>query len=602
MSDLLNKASLVVIPSGYKEDTVYSVVPSDGSGDLSFTRASNGTRINSAGLVEDVPWNLAQQSEIFTDSYWNKVQTTITANTTTAPNGTLTADTFAGNGVNDGHYFRANAPINSGTAYTLSIYAKKNTNNFLQITYALGFGTNEYANFDLNNGVTGTIGSGATATITNVGDGWYRCTVTATATSSTTSIAIAYALITSATSARVETNTLSTSVFIWGAQLNIGSTAKPYFPTTDRLNVPRLTYQNGGGGCPSLLLEKQSTNLVIESNILQGAAAWGYSNEMTITEVSDTNPMGVSGCVKFTTTSANADHRAGQVAYAGSGFVSGDVICATAFVKANGYNFVKFGGNFGNEIAWYNLSNGTVASQQSSVLSAKIENFGNGWYRITNVYTFQNTIGNGLLYFNLTPAPTADSVYTGDGTSGCFAFGGQIEKNSSYPTSYIPTTSASATRVADACFKTGISSLIGQTSGAAFIEFNSSFFESYTQRIFTLSDGTTNNVIGFQLTGANELVFYVENGGTNQVVISKSSPAITLGSNVKIAAAYANNDFVFYVNGTQIGTDTSGSVPATSQVRFSEANASAFYLGLIKQIALFQTRLTNAELASLTTI
>lgn len=98
------------------------------------------------------------------------------------------------------------------------------------------------------------------------------------------------------------------------------------------------------------------------------------------------------------------------------------------------------------------------------------------------------------------------------------------------------------------------------------------------------------------------MTFYVENGGTNQVVISKGSPAITLGSNVKIAAAYANNDFVFYVNGTQIGTDTSGSVPATSQLRFSEANASAFYLGLIKQVCLFPTRLTNAELQAITTI
>ena len=63
MSDLLNQASLVMVPSGYKEDTVYSVVPSDGSGDLSFTRASNGTRVNSAGLVEDCPWNLATNSE-----------------------------------------------------------------------------------------------------------------------------------------------------------------------------------------------------------------------------------------------------------------------------------------------------------------------------------------------------------------------------------------------------------------------------------------------------------------------------------------------------------------------------------------------------------
>jgi len=58
MSNLLSQASLVMIPSGYKEDVVYSPVPTDGSGDLSFTRASNGTRINSAGLVEVTPWNM----------------------------------------------------------------------------------------------------------------------------------------------------------------------------------------------------------------------------------------------------------------------------------------------------------------------------------------------------------------------------------------------------------------------------------------------------------------------------------------------------------------------------------------------------------------
>jgi hypothetical protein len=65
MSNLLEQASLVMIPSGYKEDIVYSVIPTSGAGDLSFTRASNGTRINSAGLVEDVPWNLVEYSEQF---------------------------------------------------------------------------------------------------------------------------------------------------------------------------------------------------------------------------------------------------------------------------------------------------------------------------------------------------------------------------------------------------------------------------------------------------------------------------------------------------------------------------------------------------------
>jgi hypothetical protein len=350
--------------------------------------------------------------------------------------------------------------------------------------------------------------------------------------------------------------------------------------------------------------------LVIESNILQGAAAWGYSNEMTITEVSDTNPMGVSGCVKFTTTSANADHRAGQVAYAGTGFVSGDVICATAFVKANGYNFVKFGGNFGNEIAWYNLSNGTVASQQSNVLSAKIENFGNGWYRITNVYTFQNTIGNGLLYFNLTPAPTADSVYTGDGTSGCFAFGGQVEKNSSYPTSYIPTTSSSATRVADVCVKTGISSLIGQTQGTIFVDFL--YLANSGNNRFSISDGSNINwiFIGMPEDGALRTNrFYIKTSGVVRVDVgsySTGSPFYTVGQRYKLALAYKSGDWAVYGNGTLLysGTDAIASVSSPLSVfDFFNATGGVADAGeQINQTALFSTRLSNSELASLTSL
>jgi hypothetical protein len=158
----------------------------------------------------------------------------------------------------------------------------------------------------------------------------------------------------------------------------------------------------------------------------------------------------------------------------------------------------------------------------------------------------------------------------------------------------------SVTRVADAASKTGISSLIGQTEGTLFVEFNSSELQSYTQRIVTLSDSTTNNVIGFQLTGANQITFYVENGGANQVAITSSAPAITLGQNVKLAAAYKANDFVLYLNGVQVGTDTSGSVPATSALRYSEANDSAPYIGKIAQTLLFKTRLSNSDLAALT--
>ena len=79
MSNLLSQASLVMIPSGYKEDVVYSAVPTNGSGDLSFTRASNGTRVNSAGLVEVVAWNLASYSEDFTNG-WPVTATKIVVN------------------------------------------------------------------------------------------------------------------------------------------------------------------------------------------------------------------------------------------------------------------------------------------------------------------------------------------------------------------------------------------------------------------------------------------------------------------------------------------------------------------------------------------
>jgi len=581
MSDLLNKASLVMIPSGYKEDTVYSVVPSDGSGDLSFTRASNGTRINSAGLVEDVPWNLAQQSEMFADTYWNKVQATITANSTTAPNGTLTADTFAGNGVSDGHYIRANAPINLGTTYTLSIYAKKNTNNFLQITYALGFGTNEYANFDLNNGVTGTIGSGATATITNVGDGWYRCTITSTATSSTTSIAIAYALITSATSARVETNTLSTSVYIYGAQLNIGSTAKPYFPTTDRLNVPRLTYQNGGGGCPSLLLEKQSTNLATYSEQFDNAA-W-TKNNTTVTANATTSPDGTSNADKI----ADSINTSSAFYFYQSPATTSTQYTSSGYFKKGEYNFVTLHA-FGLNGAVFNLNTGVLVSQSGG--TGTIQSVGDGWYRCT--FTF--TAAGSAVFFSQSPA--GNISYTGTIGSGIYGWGLQLEA-SSYPTSYIPTTSASATRVADACSKTGISSLIGSTTGSVFVD-----FELYTLGGF---EGVV-EIINTSSVSQRFLMWRYNNGLDLYFAALGTyfSTPISIGRH-KACFTYTPSVVKFFVDGVKIGQNTStGSITGGFDKLDFEHSDGGVYIEKknIYESVVSKTAFTEAEAIALTTI
>jgi hypothetical protein len=171
MSDLLNSASLVLIPSGYKEDVVYSAVPTDGSGDLSFTRASNGTRVNSAGLVEVVAWNLIEQSETFNVGWNLQSGATIVANATTAPNGTTTADLLYPS-VN-GSIVAPNRLAQPSTApsagfYTQYVYAKASGKNWVAL-YTFDGTSGTAAWFNLSTGVVGTVRSGCTAFIERVG-------------------------------------------------------------------------------------------------------------------------------------------------------------------------------------------------------------------------------------------------------------------------------------------------------------------------------------------------------------------------------------------------------------------------------------------------
>ena len=127
MSTLLEQASLVLIPSGYAEDKVYSVIPSNGSGDMSFTRASDGTRINFDGLVENTPWNLFQNSETIGISPWANSNLTITANSVIAPNGTTTADVLTETTATTSQFRTQQSSPQSTNIYTISVYVKNIT-------------------------------------------------------------------------------------------------------------------------------------------------------------------------------------------------------------------------------------------------------------------------------------------------------------------------------------------------------------------------------------------------------------------------------------------------------------------------------------------
>jgi hypothetical protein len=251
--------------------------------------------------------------------------------------------------------------------------------------------------------------------------------------------------------------------------------------------------------------------------------------------------------------------------------------------------------------AYYNIQTGVVTNV-SAGSTAKIENYGNGWYRcsLTSAIGATDLTGRPSIYV-ANDGTTSDFPSTAAATGkAAYAWGFNMCLGS-YVQSYLPTLGASVTRVQDAASKTGISSLIGQTEGTLFVDFN---WEQKSGVFFvnSISDGTTVNeiFIAFGSTADNRLRFSIASSG---VGASVSFDSATLASGrYKVAFAYANNDAAAYINGVQQFTDTSVTIPATSAFKFLRANDTLGFNGTINQQLLFKTRLTNAQLAELTTI
>ena len=345
-------------------------------------------------------------------------------------------------------------------------------------------------------------------------------------------------------------------------------------------NEPRIDFLNDSKG--ALLLEPQRTNNLLQSN--QFDTTW-VTNTATIeggqVGVGNTNDAwllsrtGTNGRIYQTSTSSGSQ-----------------TLSVYAKSNTNNWLFLVIGSS---ETAYYDLENGVVGTTSSSNI-AKIEPIGNnGWYRCSLTFTYTNP------QVRIYPA-FADNDVTGSGS--IYIQNAQLEVG--YATSYIPTQGSAVTRVADVCTNAGNNQVINSTEGVLYFQGSSIANDGTFKRISVgTSDNLFENSIQLRYNAIdNSITYQFRVGNVYQADLTITTNTTNVN---KIACVWKINRFEIWVNGVKEAQDTSGSVPTLNtfdSLFFGKVSASLtepFY-GNVKDLRVYNTALTDAELQALTTL
>ena len=534
--------SLAMIPSAYADSKVYSVLPNNGDGDFSFNRDSSATRIGQNGLIQEVGFfgnELVTNGDFATDSDWTK-STGVSISSGIC---TFTSVLSIGS-VRQG--------ITSPTGKTF------------KVTYEILSITSGGYNITLN----GNVNQGTTRTATGI----YSEKIIAGALTSTT----------------------------FGIHA-VGTTSG----TIDNISVqevtgdqPRLNYDISNGvvqSCPSLLLEPASTNLVTTSETLSNY--WSVQGATLIVDNQAVNPTGSLYANKLNT-SNTAQYRGLNNAETTS--YDGKTLNVSVFAKkiTNDYiYFYNIGSTSGSSGVWFNISNGTLGNIGGAWSNAKIEDYGNGWYRCSATVTF----GTNTNYLYLLNSDGNDNKTSTIGSQ-TYLWGSQVEEQS-YATSYIPTNGSSQTRAAETCNGAGTSSTFNSTEGVLYAEISGLALAGGDSRI-SLSDSTLNNRISFAYSPtASKGYIIVKINGVSVI----NNLNVEIGNHLdikKIAISYKSGDTKVFLNGVElsIASSVSFSGGVLNDLSFESANSSVKFYGNVKDIRVYNEALTDAQLQTLTTL
>lgn len=577
---LLKQTSLVITPNAYNEGVLYDVVPNTPLGDMDVVRATTATRVNELGLIEVVPRNLLTYSNDFSNGSWFPYNSSIIPNNYISPNGDLIASKIVESNSLAQHALIKSSTIAIDQPITFSAYLKINGRNQSQIAIFDSVYTNSFSVlFDLQNGAvisSATSGTGIilNSTITSVGDGWYRCSVTGSISSVTSTNQVIY-LAKDFDSFYLGDGV--SGILVYGAQLEQGTVATEYFPTTTRLNIPRLDYSNGS--CPSLLVEPQRTNLLRYSNDFSNAA-WIMFAGPPVTPNSIISPDGLTNGTTLNSAGGPNDFlyqvitTTIGVAYTNSFYIKNLNATQSQYLDVNGSGVL---------INWSGSTLTSIIGIGSSFVSVN-----NGWYRVFTTVTATNTSYVYRIYADVNN--TSKSVYI---------YGAQLEQGS-YPTSYIPTVASTVTRNADVISKTGISSLIGQTEGVIYFE-NIVNFKNVSSPITLQSIGNNTNSDFIAIYILNNAIYadiQIANSYSGTLYLGSLS-LNNLGDIYKLAIQYNSSGIKVYKNGILVDTVTTV-ISNYNKLFFVNPFGDSYINN--KSTILFNQYLTNAECIALTTI
>ena len=558
---ILNKASLVMVPEAPIDGTMPSVFPEDRSGDFTFTRGSNlaATRVASNGLIEKGRENLFTYSQDFRDAAgWLVSNATKVSITETDPNGGSTAANITWTSGSDRYFYKN---ITQGNVLTTSFYIKSNGggNKFR----LFGDGAN-----DLSQDFTATNewqrfeffferGSGQGVGITNASD------------NSAADLIVAFA--------QVEAGLVATSYIE-----SVATTGKAGLLE----NEPRIDFT--GGGCGSLLLEPQRTNLITQSEYF-GSATWGKQNSIGVNTNSHLSPEGIQNATELDGFDSSNFQSVIQYITLSDGTYTFSVFLKKTTGALTHYPAVVMGSVYKYVIV--NSTTGTYAEATGTNdnNSVTIESWDDNWWRVS----LTNTLSAGAQRFAIYPSLSANGTGITTNASGTNTFFGAQLEAGSYPTSYIPTYGSSVTRSAPSLSKYD---LIDSTSQTLFIEYGKT---GYTGGGGEIIFEKTNPVAAIF-----RIYFEVDNSGTDnsRVRFRTEFPATNNDYNLgnkdeykKIALSIDRDTAKFFGNGVLLGQfSVTSTVLEQLNVRMQSSKYST------KQLILFPTALTDEECSALT--